>query len=168
MPEQEIRNSMDCSVDAYWKCVFDEEYNRRLYLEALKFREFKLLSQTDGANGSRSRKVYLNPPAADLPGPVAKVVGDLSWTEEGTWDPKTGRYKFKVTPASLPDKTRIDGEIWCEARGDKSCDRIAKAFVEVKVFMVGGIVEKRIIDDMKKSYENAARFTNQWVKEKGW
>lgn len=168
MPDQESRNTMDCTPETYWKCVFDEEYNRRLYFDSLKFREFKQLSQTDGANGTRSRKLYLNPPPADLPAPVAKVVGDISWTEEGTYDPKTGRYKFKVTPASLPDKTHISGEIWCEPRGEKSCERIARASVEVKVFMVGGIVEKRILDDMRKSYEAAAKFTNQFVKEKGW
>jgi hypothetical protein len=167
MPEQEIRHPMDCDVDTYWRCVFDEEYNRRLYLEVLRFRDFKLLSQEEKAD-KKTRRLYLNPPAADLPGPVAKVVGDLSWHEEGSFDAKTKRYRFKVIPASLPDKTHIEGEIWCEPRGDKKCERIAKTNVEVKVFMVGGLIEKRIIDDMRKSYEAAAKFTGEYVREKGW
>lgn len=167
MPVIEIRHTMDCDVDTYWKCVFDEEYNRRLYLDALKFRDCKTLSSEDKGD-KRTRKLYLNPPPADLPGPVAKVIGDLSWHEEGTFDKATKRYKFKVTPASLPEKTTIEGEIWCEPRGDKKCERIAKTNIEVKVFMVGGIVEKRIEADMRKSYDAAAKFTGEYVKEKGW
>jgi hypothetical protein len=166
MPEQTMRHAMACSADTYWKCVFDEEYNRRLYVDELKFRDLKTLEQEEKGDTIR-RKLYLNPPPADLPGPVAKVVGDLSWVEEGTYDKKTGRYRFKVTTASMPDKTHIDGEIWCEPKGN-GVERIAKSKVEVKVFMVGGIVEKRILDDMKKSYEVAASFTDRFVKEKGW
>jgi hypothetical protein len=167
MPEIEIRHTMDCDIDTYWKCVFDEEYNRRLYIDVLKFRECKTISQN--TTGDKwTRKLHLNPPPADLPGPVAKVIGDLSWDEEGSFDPKTKRYRFKVRPASMPDKTTIEGEIWCEARGDKKCERIAKTNIEVKIFMVGGIVEKRIEADMRKSYDAASKFTGEFVKEKGW
>ena len=38
MADLEIRHLMDCDTETYWKCVFDDEYNRRLY-ETLKFRE---------------------------------------------------------------------------------------------------------------------------------
>jgi Protein of unknown function (DUF2505) len=167
MAEQLIRHVVACDTDTYFKCVFDEEYNRRLYLDVLKFRELKPLSQEDKPD-TITRKLYLNPAKMDLPGPIAKVVGDLSWVEEGTYDKKTKRYRFKVTPGSNAEKTRIEGEIWCEDRGPKKVERVAKAIVEVKIFMVGGLIEKRILDDMKKSYDAAAKFTDEFVKEKGW
>jgi hypothetical protein len=167
MADLEIRHVMECDTDTYWKCVFDDEYNRRLYNDVLKFRELKVLSQ-DPPGDQRSRKLYLNPPAVDLPAPIAKVIGDVSWREEGTWDSKTKRYRFKIIPASMPDKTTITGEVWCEPKGDKKVERVCKMSVEVKIFMVGGMVEKRIMDDTKKSYEAAAKFTSEFVKEKGW
>ncbi|MGZ3418177.1 MAG: DUF2505 family protein [Polyangiales bacterium] len=163
----EIRHVMECDIDTYWRCVFDDEYNRRLYADALKFREMKVLQQ-DPPGDQRSRKLQLNPPAADLPAPIAKVIGDLSWREEGTFDAKSKRYRFKIIPASMPDKTTITGEVYCESKGEKRCERVLKMNVEVKIFMVGGLVEKRIADDTRKSYETAARFTNEYVKEKGW
>jgi len=166
MADLEIRHQLDCTVDTYWKCVFDEEYNRRLYLDILKFREFKLLAQ-DPPSDQRSRNLYLNPAAMELPGPIAKVIGDVSWREEGTYDAKTKRYRFKIVPASMPDKTHINGEVFCEERGGK-LERVAKMSIEVKVFMVGGMVEKKIMEDTKKSYEAAAKFTGEYVKEKGW
>ena len=167
MSELTIRHDIESDADTYWKCVWDEEYNRRLYMDVLKFRECTRLSQTDSGD-TITRRIKLNPPATDLPGPIAKVVGDLSWIEEGTFDKKTGRYRVKVVTASMPDKTHIAGELWCEPRGDKRCERFAKMNIEVKVFMVGGLVEKRIMEDMKKSYDAAAKFTNEYVREKGW
>ena len=38
----------------------------------------------------------------------------------------------------------------------------------MKIFIIDGIVEKRIEADMRKSYEAAVKFTNEYVKEKGW
>ncbi len=167
MPEQTMRHPMACDADAYWRCVFDEEYNTRLYLERLHFRECTLLEQHDEGDHIR-RRMRLNPPPANLPGPVAKVIGDLSWVEEGTFDKKAKRYAFVITPASKPDKTRISGEIWCEPRGPNAVDRCARLEVEVKIMLVGGIIEGRVFDDTRRSYEEAARFTGQYVKEKGW
>ncbi len=162
-----IRHDIPCAIDTYWRCVWDEEYNKRLYLDVLKFRECTRLEQKE-TDAQITRRIKLNPPAQDLPGPVAKVLGDLSWIEDGVFDKKTGIYKVKIITASMPDKTHIGGENWCESRGDAACVRIAKMSVEVKVFMVGGIVEKRIEADTKKSYEAAAKFTAEFVKEKAW
>ena len=167
MSEQESRHVLACDTETYFKCVFDEDYNRRLYLDVLKFRELKLLSQEDTGD-TITRKVYLNPPKMDLPGPIAKVVGDLSWVEEGTYDKKTQRYRFKITPGSMPERSKIEGQVWCEDRGPKKIERVAKTVVDVKAFVVGGLIEKRILDDMKKSYDAAAEFTDAFVKDKGW
>jgi hypothetical protein len=67
----------------------------------------------------------------------------------------------------MADKTTVVGEIYTERLGDQRIARIAKVKVEVKVFMLGGLVEDKIIGDMKHSYEAAAAFTNGYVKEKG-
>lgn len=162
-----IRHEFDCDQDAYWRCVWDDDYNKRLYIDRLKFRECTKLSFEDSGDMIK-RRLELNPPPTDLPGPIAKVVGDLSWIEEGQFDKKTHRYMVKIITASMPDKTHITGVNWTEPLGDKRCVRIAKMEIEVKVFMVGGLVEKRIAEDTKKSYDTAAKFTMEYVKEKGW
>lgn len=170
MPEHVMKHPMECDTDTYWKCVFDEEYNTRLYMDQLHFRECTLLEQKDEGDRIR-RRVRLNPAPADLPGPLQKVLGDLSWVEEGTFDKKTKRYAFVITPASKPERTHISGEVWCEPigdLGDKKVNRCARLKVEVKIMLVGGLVENRVFDDTRKSYETAARFTTEFVREKGW
>ncbi len=165
MAETTIRDEFDCTVETYWeKCHFDPEYNRRLYLEQLKFPGWKLL-ETKTEGGKVSRRVHLDPPLGNLPGPVKKVLGDsFSYTESGTFDPKTGRYTFTIAPSTLADKTKVEGELWCEAIGEKKIARHAKIRVEVKVFMVGSLVEDKVMADLRASYANAAPFTNAYLK----
>ena len=60
--------------------------------------------------------------------------------------------------------------MWSEKLGDangKRIVRITKINVEVKVFMVGGLVEDRIIADLRSSYDKGTVFTNQYIKENG-
>jgi len=52
--------------------------------------------------------------------------------------------------------------------GPKRIARVAKVSVDVKVFMVGGLVEDQILNNLKQSYDRAASFTNEWVREKGY
>src|SRR5579859_6537144 len=102
MADLTLRHEMNCDEDTYWeKCVFDAEYNRELYLDSLKFPGWKLLEQKDDGK-TITRRVHVDPPVGNLPGPVKKVIGDsLSYLEEGTFDRASKRYTFKVTPSTL-------------------------------------------------------------------
>jgi hypothetical protein len=103
-----------------------------------------------------------------MPAPVKKLLGDrLSYVEEGTFDKKTKRYSFKVTPSTLAEKTKVAGEMWVEKIADKKVARVTKITVEVKVFVVGGMVEDRILADLRASYDKGTTFTNQYIKQHG-
>src|SRR5580693_4539314 len=105
MAEVTLRHELDCDEDTYWeKCVFNDEYNRRLYLETLKFPGFKVLSHNDGPT-KLTRKVHIDPPVTGMPGPIKKLLGDrFGYDEEGTFDKATKRYTFTVTPTTLAEK----------------------------------------------------------------
>src|SRR4029079_17491480 len=110
----------------------------------------------------------VDPPLSNVPGPVKKVIGDrLSYVEEGTFDKKTKRYSFKVTPSTMAEKTKVAGEMWVEKLGDKKVARLTRISVEVKVFMVGGLVEDRILSDLRSSYDKGTAFTNEYIKDNG-
>jgi len=163
-----MRHDMNCDVETYWeKCVLSPDYNKRLFLEELKFQKFELVEQKD--EGDRVlRRVKAEPEPKNLPAPIKKVVGDsLGYTEEGTYDRKTKVYSFRTTPAALADKLRISGTMRCEPAGAKKITRVVEIDIEVKIFMIGGMIEDRITTDMKRSYATAAEFTNKWVAEKG-
>src|SRR5258706_15018221 len=116
MMDLEFKHELCCAGSTYWeKCVLTEEFNRRLYGEILKFPKFELVEQKEDGDLVR-RKVRIEPPLTGLPGPAKKVIGDrMSYLEEGTYDRKSGRYTFKVTPSTIPDKGKTAGQICCEA-----------------------------------------------------
>ncbi|MDB5213152.1 MAG: hypothetical protein JWO86_1079, partial [Myxococcaceae bacterium] len=69
--------------------------------------------------------------------------------------------------STMSEKTKVAGEMWVEKLGDKKIARVTKISVEVKVFMVGGLVEDRILSDLRSSYDKGTVFTNQYIKENG-
>lgn len=168
MAEVTLRHEIDTDEDTFWsKIVFDEAFNKKMYETGLKFPGWKLLESKED-DAKITRRVQVDPPTGDLPGPVKKVIGDkLAYTEEGTFDKKSKRYTFKVTPSTLADKTKVNGEMWTEKLGDKKIRRCCRISVEVKVFMVGSMVEDRIMQDLRSSYDNSTSYTNQFIKENG-
>lgn len=167
MPEITLRHDIDCDEDTYWKkIVFDETFNKKMYVEHLKI-GWKLEDHKED-DAKITRKVHVEPDTSNLPGPVKKVIGDrLAYTEEGTFDKASKRYKFKVTPSTMADKTKVSGEMWVEKKGDKKVTRFARMSVEVKVFMVGGMVEERIMSDLRTSYDKGTDYTNRYIKDNG-
>ncbi len=164
-----MRHEVDCDADTYWeKCVLSEEYNKRLFMQELKFKSYELLEQKD-LGDKVTRRVRAEPQPGNMPGPMKKAVGDsLSYVEEGSYDRKTKLYTFRTIPAAFGDKVKIQGTMRCEPAGEKKSVRVTEVQVEVKIFVVGGMIEDRIKNDLKQSYAKAAEFTNAWVKEKGY
>jgi hypothetical protein len=168
MAQIDLRHDIDCDEDTFWeKCFLDQAFQNRMYLDELKFPAYEVLEQKEEGD-KVFRRVRVDPPVGNLPGPVKKVIGDkLTYTEEGTFDRKAKRYTFKVMPSAMPDKTKVSGELWVEKAGDKKVVRRCKMSVEVKVFMVGGMVEDKLCEDLRSSYDKGAAFTNVYIKEKG-
>ena len=164
-----LRHEIECDEETYWfKCVFNDEYNERLYLKELRFPKYDQVKYED--DGKIIHRIVRGEPLLPpLPGPVKKVIGEgPAYSEDGSFDRATRHYVFKATPNSLGDKAKTQGDMSVEVLGDKRIARVAKLHVEVKVFMVGGLIEDQIINSLKTSYEKAAAFTNVFIREKGY
>ncbi|MGC4093600.1 MAG: DUF2505 family protein [Polyangiaceae bacterium] len=167
MPEFRVEHTFNCSEQTFWTQVFfDQDYNRRLFLERLKFAGWKETKHEE-QNGKVVRVVEAIPPIGDLPSALKSVVGEgAGYEERGTLDRASNRYTADVTPNKLADKITIRIELSTVADGPNRCKRIAKGSVTVKIFGVGGLLEKKMIGDLEKSYSKSADFTNEFVSEK--
>jgi hypothetical protein len=168
MPSFRLEHDFECSEDTYWERVFfDEEYNRRLFNDELRFPEWKVLDQKD--EGSRVvRNLRARPPIDDLPGPLKAVVGDgAGYEERGVYERSSHRYEAKVTPNRLADKVTVTLAMTTEKLGDERCRRVVTGSVTAKIFMVGALLEQKMIADLTRSYEKSAVFTNRFLSEKG-
>ena len=167
MADVRIEHTFNCSADTYWdKIFFDDEYNRRLFMEALSFESFEVVSVEDTSTGKK-RVIDASPKMGDLPGPLKKVIGDgIGYRETGEWNKDAGTFTTKVVTNKLSDKIKIEGVLKMEDAGDGKSKRVFTCTVTCKMFGVGGMIEKRVIADMEDSYGKAAVFTNEFIKEK--
>lgn len=169
MLDVKIEHEIDCDEETFWsRCFFDEEFNRKLFLEALGFPVWRIVNQEERED-SVVRSIETQPKLENMPGPMKKLVGEkLSYVESGTYNRKTKRYEFQIVPSTLADKTNIRGVMYCEPLGEKKIRRVVEIKFEVKVFAIGKMIEEKTAQDTRASYDKAAAFTNQWVKEKGY
>lgn len=163
-----IEHIFNCSEDTFWnKLFFDDEYNDRMFKQALGFPVYNRVKFDDGPN-EITRVLDVVPQMGDLPGPLKKLIGDgTGYRENGRYDKQTRRYEIEVIPNKLSDKVTIQGVIFTAPAGEGKCKRVFDAKVEAHIFGVGSMLEKRIVADMEKSYGVGAKFTNDFIAEKG-
>lgn len=167
MADTRIEHVISCSEDNFWKVFFDPEFNKKLFLDVLGFDAWKLV-RLDEHEDRIERVVEAVPKIQDLPGPLKKLVENgAGYRETGVFSRAKKQMTVSITPSALADKLTITGLMHTEPAGNGQCRRIYDQSVTAKVFGIGGLIENRIIGDVKTSYDKAAAFTNEWVKEKG-
>lgn len=159
-----IEHDFECSENGFWETFLNVEYNKEMFQVHMKFPRWEIVRIQD-ESGVISRVVEVEPYVAELPGPIKKVLGDtIRYREEGQLDRTKNRYDLRVVPSRLADKILVSGRQFTEPLGETRCRRIFEATVEVKVFGIGGLIEKNIASDLRKSYDIGARFTQNYMK----
>jgi hypothetical protein len=164
MPDFRVEHTFNCSEETFWsKIFFDAEYNRQLFSERLRFSHWRETKREE-QNGKVHRVVEAAPPVGDLPAALKAVVGDnVRYEERGVYEPAARRYTVDVVPNRLADKIHVRIEMSTQADGPNRCKRLVKATVSAKIFGVGGLLEKKLIADLEKSYAKSAEFTNGYI-----
>ncbi len=163
-----VKHSIETDPDTFWdKIFFDDEYNRALFLDYLRFSEYRVLSFEREDDGTIRRRLEIAP-RVEIPKAIKKVLGDsANYVEEGSFDPIAKKWIFVIIPHVASNKIKTRGELRAEARGEKRFERICVINTEVKVFGVGRLVEEMIEKQTRSSYDQAAVFTNKWIRDKG-
>lgn len=162
-----VEHSFDCTEKAFWDTFLDEEYNKAMFLGEMKFSRWEL-SRFDLNDDEMQRTVVVEPYVGELPRPILKVLGNsIRYEEVGRLDRKANSYKLQVVPGKFADKISVQGEQRTEALGADRCKRIFEADISVKIFGVGGMIEKQLASDLRKSYDVGARFTQTYMNERG-
>ena len=150
--EFRIAHRFPCSPQTYWDASHDPEYERRsrgddVDTELIETREI-------GSVTFERRRVS---PRRPLPPLMAKAIGRdrLSYVQEVHFDNSKHSSVWKVLSDVLPDKVRCSGTSRVVATPD-GCERVIEGTIEVDVFIVGGAIEKHILEQLQRGYDNAA------------
>jgi hypothetical protein len=152
-----LNYNWSCSPAAFWELYFDSEFAVRMHLEALGSTAAEVVAvEGDLSTGLVRTLTYSQKP--NMPGPVRKIFGEeISTTEVSTFDPSTSTTTFKMTPATMADKTQLHGSI---AVTDQGCTTAETFMLEarVKIFGVGPVVERFIEHQARETQEKSVAF----------
>jgi hypothetical protein len=149
MIEYEIADEFPTNPDKYWDMFFSDAYNEALW-KHLDIERQVLEFRREGEGAS-----------------LRKLVKDaISYEERNVWRRATNAMDVVTIPNFFADKFIAKGVYKLEPLGDDKLRRVWKASCECKVPLVGGKVEKHVVDEVKRSYQATTIFTRKWIQER--
>ncbi len=155
-----IEHHFAIDVDAFEAIYFDEEYWRALGRELKLGRELLTLERTDARIVRHIRCAPDQDP--DTPEGKALAENKASFVEELEWDRRAHKGTWRTIPNLLRDRVKTHGTIEFRATGGGTT-RIVRGEVNAKLWGFGGLVEKRVVAEIERSYDRAQAFTEAWI-----
>ena len=145
----------DLIVDEKAIAFITEKHGEIQSLEILK-------NSTQGEKRFVELKYTMDVP---MPGPVKKVLGDLNaFVVELIMDTENNTGTLEITPTKLAGKIKAGGRIYFEQQGDQWIQNV-EGNVTVKIFGVGKLVEKFIVENFNRSFSLECRLRNEYAKQ---
>jgi uncharacterized protein DUF2505 len=159
----QIVHDFACDPPRYWEVFFDEAYNVDLYRQ-IKVKERTMLERKEDDASIHWRVKIM--PERDLPGVIKKIVGgDLGYTEISTYYKGKDYIDVRVEPTLMKERTKIAARYTLKSLEPGRVRRTFEGDIDVDLPLVGRKIEATVLDDMKKSYDVAARVTAAWLQK---
>jgi hypothetical protein len=166
MIEYEIRDEFATTPDKYWDMFFSDAYNDALWKHLDIEREVLEFERTGEGQDEVIRRVQRLTPRRDIPSALRRLVSDaIAYEERNVWRRKDNCMEVITIPNFFSDKFTAKGTYVLEPRGGDKLERIWKASCACRVPLVGGKVEKHVVEEVKRSYKATTIFTRKWIAE---
>lgn len=144
----------------YIELAFDPSFEKRISIEGMGNQACETLSHSvDGPTWTMHTRIT---PPDNMPAFIKKLVGGGFWMEDRRSHPKGSmEASGELVPSALRDKVKMGYKLRLISDGDQACRRIMDWDIEVKIFGIGGQVEKFIAGEIEKGLDASARFFNQ-------
>lgn len=160
-----VRHAFAMSPDDFWsKLFFDDDFNARLFEEALGFDKYEIIERIESTSGDLVRTARIVP-HLDYPAPLRRLLGERVWYfEKGYFDASTSTWRTLLEVPALGDKFDVRTTMHLEPRGAGS-DRVIAVTIDARIFGVGKLLVSFMERSMRDSYGKVADFTNAWWAE---
>lgn len=157
-----LEHVIRCPVEIFWRHVFDEQVTAELFTKDLGFPVYRVLERSDQPGAIRRRveiQLKTNAPAA-----VTAVLGHLfSYVEAGVFDGSVYRFEL-LPPEGIPaDRATVHGVMRAEPTAEGYSRRVIELSCEVRMFGVGGMLERFAIATAAEAYAAHAQALNAWL-----
>jgi hypothetical protein len=105
---------------------------------------------------------------AQLSGAVTRVVdpGKLTWVDDARYDLTAHTSRHRIVPDNYGDRLKASYDVSLEPLGD-STRRLVTGELTVHVPLVGGRVERAIVDGLEEHANAEAELIGRWIAERG-
>ena len=152
-----IEHLFPCNADDLWELVHSDRYLTAIDSAAGLTRV--LLDEKTVRDEVVQRIQFI--PDRSLPAAAQKAMGmeKLIYVQEQRWRRRDLSMKWTIDLQGLTDKFRGSGRLQFSQRGKGQTHRLVEGDIRVLVPLIGGRFEKKIVEDVTKSYERAAEVT---------
>jgi hypothetical protein len=155
-------HDFDIDVAGYWKIFLSPEFNQDMFLNELRMKEYKVLKLED--DGKMMHRVQQLEPSTAIPGFLQSMIKSTGYIEHDELDWSKNVMKVRIETFMFKDKFSMHGDyIVSPLDGGKRCRREFKGEVKVAVALIGGKIEKYMMEQIRDSYDIAARVTRKWI-----
>jgi hypothetical protein len=154
-------HEFDIDVDNYWKLFLSPEFNKDLF-GALNMKEYKVIKRED--DGKHFHREQACEPSTPVPGFLQSMIKSTGYTEIDDMDWGTNIMHVRIDTQMFKDRFRMEGDyIVTPIDGGKRVRREFKGEVKVTVPLLGGRIEKFMMEQLRDSYDVAAQVTRKWL-----
>ena len=160
-----IVDEFETTVETYWTVFFDPNYNTALY-DALdiEYEPLELRREGTGEQETIFRRIRLAP-RRELPAVVRKFVqGAVSYEQRDRFSRKDNRIAVETVPSFLADRFISTG-VYRVTASPPGVTRTWEGECSCKVPLIGGAVERFIVDEVERGYKTTTTFTRKWLRE---
>jgi hypothetical protein len=151
--------------EAVFSVYFDPEHQLEQDRRAEVADREVIEDRDDGETRHRRARVY---PRRQLPVIIRPLIkGDLSYDETIVWHKRDHRIEFDIRPRLLDGKAQILATYRLAQRGPGQVHRSYDGQVTVSLRLIGGRVEKAIIEDLDRSLTLTAGCTQEYLDRRG-
>jgi len=151
---------VEISASRFIELTFDPAFMKRLNLEAMKVQSYETLDRhVDGPVWTMKNRIA---PQDNMPGFIKKLVGGgFNYEESVTHNKGSDTVSAVMIPSVMRDKLRMTYTLRVIPVGDNACRRIMDWEIEVKIFGLGGQIEKFAAGEIERSLEHSANFMSR-------
>lgn len=161
-----ISDDFDTSPEHYWEVFFDEAYGAELFKKLRVGREVLEVKREGEGDGLVIRRKIKLSPQREVPPLVQKFVkGAITYTEQNVYTARTSSMDVVTIPGFMADALQTRGVYRVQALGPGKCRRIWDGDINCKIPLLGGKVEKHIVEEVTQSYRDTTDFTRKWLAE---
>ncbi|MCA9683970.1 MAG: DUF2505 family protein [Myxococcales bacterium] len=164
MRECDITLEVDCPPERFWALYFDDDFNRDTFLYGLRWSEPTIVEFSEDER--EILRVITAQPRLELGPKVSKMISEtLGYREQGRFDKREGKFRFRNRTNIFGDRMELRGEMWAEPLGDDRMRWRSRLKIECSIFGVGGIIERVAEYNALASWPMCSNYWNRWLKE---